>query len=138
MALYLDHSRVPYPGERSNTNTYWVVSQTLAAGGTLSLSAKNPAVASGVINSLAVAGTHTVYAQVDSYNNQVGETSEANNVWGPLSVDCHGRLLPNLSADGHQRATRPGALAGRRSGGAAGNREERNWSDFGRRGGSPI
>jgi hypothetical protein len=90
VALYLDHSRVPYPGERSNTNTYWAVSQALAAGGTLSLSAKNPAAASGAIGILAAPGRHTVYAQVDSYNNQVGETDETNNVWGPLVLDTTG------------------------------------------------
>ncbi|MDP3047463.1 MAG: CARDB domain-containing protein [Chloroflexota bacterium] len=90
VALYLDHSRVPYPGERSNTNTYWVVSQTLAPSGTLSLSAMNPAVASGAITTLTASGSHTLYAQVDSYNNQVGETDEANNVWGQLLVDTSG------------------------------------------------
>jgi hypothetical protein len=90
VALYLNHSRVPYPGERSNTNTYWVVTQGLAAGGTLSLSARNPAVVSGAITSLAPSGIHTLYAQVDSYNNQVAETGEGNNLWGPLRVDTTG------------------------------------------------
>jgi hypothetical protein len=90
VALYLDHSRVPYPGERSNTNTYWLVSQTLAPSGTLSLSARNPAEATGANTSLTAPGIHTIYAQVDSYNNQVGETNEDNNLWGPLAVNTAG------------------------------------------------
>jgi hypothetical protein len=90
VALYLDHSSVPYPGERSNTNTYWIVSQTLAPAETLSLSARNPAAASGAITTLTALGSHMVYAQVDSYNNQVGETDEGNNLWGPLVVNTTG------------------------------------------------
>jgi hypothetical protein len=90
VALYLDHGSVPYPGERSNTNTYWIVSQTLAPEGTLSLSARNPAAASGAITTLTALGSHMVYAQVDSYNNQVGETDEGNNLWGPLVVNTTG------------------------------------------------
>jgi subtilase family serine protease len=90
VALYLDHGSVPYPGERSNTNTYWIVSQTLAPAETLSLSARNPAAASGAITTLTALGSHMVYAQVDSYNNQVGETDEGNNLWGPLVVNTTG------------------------------------------------
>ena len=101
VALYLDHSRVPYPGERSNTNTYWVVSQTLAPSDTLSLSARNPAEASGAITSLPAPGSHALYAQVDSYNNQVAETNEENNLWGPLVVDttgsCYHIYLPLIT-----------------------------------------
>ena len=38
VALYLDHSRVPYPGERSNTNTWWAVNSTIPPSGTIALS----------------------------------------------------------------------------------------------------
>jgi hypothetical protein len=86
VSLYLDHSRLPYPGEESNTNTYWQVTQTLAAGQVVTLSAGSPVAASGTITRLLAAGTHTVYAQVDSYSNQVAETNEANNILGPVSV----------------------------------------------------
>ena len=80
MALYLDHSRVPYPGERSNINTYWVVTEDLAAGSSRQLTV--------VINQLLPQGNHTLYAQVDSYNNQVRETDEENNIFGPVQVQA--------------------------------------------------
>ena len=87
VALYLDHSRVPYPGERSNTNTYWIVTQPLGAGLSLELSSRSTAVASGAITGIPVAGRHTVYAQVDSYSNLVPETDETNNILGPVYVN---------------------------------------------------
>lgn len=80
VALYLDHSRVPYPGERSNINTYSVVTEDLGAGSSRQLAV--------VIEHLLPQGNHTLYAQVDSYNNLVGETDENNNIFGPVQVQA--------------------------------------------------
>ena len=93
VALYLDHSRVPYPGERSNTNTWWAVNSTIPPSGTIALSSLSPAAASGVINRLMAGGTHTIYAQADSYGNQVTELDEENNVSGPLTLDAQGACI---------------------------------------------
>jgi hypothetical protein len=90
VALYVDHSRVPYPGERSNTNTYWTVTQTLAPSGSLTLSSLETVAASGVISRLMAAGSHALYAQVDSYNNQVAELNEDNNIYGPVYLSVEG------------------------------------------------
>lgn len=102
VALYLDHSRVPYPGERSNTNTWWTVEGGLAPSATVTVSSLMPAQASGAITRLMAAGRHTIYAQADSYGNQVAELNEENNQTGPFSLDALGgcvlyRYLPSLA-----------------------------------------
>lgn len=90
VALYLDHSRVPYSGERSNTNTYWIVNSDLAPSAAVVLSSLSPFAASGVISRLLTAGDHTVYARADSYSNQVAELNESNNLFGPVTVTGQG------------------------------------------------
>jgi subtilase family serine protease len=52
----------------------------------VTLSSRTTAAASGLITRLLAAGTHTLYAQVDSYNNRVPETDETNNVSAQVYV----------------------------------------------------
>jgi hypothetical protein len=96
VALYLDHSRVPYAGERSNTNTFWVIGSDLAPSSTMELSSLTPFTASGVISRLLAAGNHTLYAQADSYNNEVAELNESNNLYGPITVTAQGACTRSI------------------------------------------
>lgn len=96
VALYLDHSRVPYSGERSNTNTFWVIGSDLGPSASVALSSLSPYTTSGVISQLPAAGNHTLYARADSYNNQVAELDEANNLHGPITVTAVGDCLKRI------------------------------------------